>query len=484
MKRTIGFVCLAALVCTAVLVGFGSGMCSEEPGLESLEGYWRGVQEDGVWAFVFQFRPGALGEYSGTIHVYESDKKVQEVPIDEVTYKAPEIRLRIEMNNIRYEGKVDAAARAIDGKFKYADGSSLAMVLNLVDPSTLPGLAARTAEAGGVYTYEYRVPDVLGDEWEVSHVQDQAFDSGLIHGLVAGIVAGDYGFLHSLVIVRNGKLVLEEYFYNYDRESPHRLESATKSISSLLVGIARDKGFLKGLDEPILAFFPDRAPRAASGWDEVSLSHILTMTAGAVWEEEDLKGFYGSEDRFETVFSQPVKYVPGQRFEYVSPNVDLLAGVIRHATGKHADDFAGEHLFKPLGITNYDWDRGKWKGYPLMDGSLRLLPRDMAKIGQMVLDGGRWKGRQVISEAWIRESTAPQVDPEGPEEYGYLWWRGTAPFEDRMVKGVYASGRGSQFIFIIPEYNLVVVTTGGNDDNDMNFAPVRMFPQHILPALQ
>jgi CubicO group peptidase (beta-lactamase class C family) len=461
-----------------------TGLYAQDGPGQALEGFWRGIQDDGAWAFVFEFTRDTGGDHSGVIHVYQNDRKVQEVPIDEMSYEGTDIRLYIKMNEVRYHGAVDFDAGTIAGEFHYKDGSTLAMTLTHVDPATLPGLSPRAGTDGEPYAYEYRMPANLGDGWETSNLGDQGFNPKPIDELVKAVVAGDFGFLHSLLIARNGRLVLEEYFYNHNREEPHRLASATKSVTSLLVGIAVDQGLLEGPDQRILDFFPDYAPEAAPGWGEVSLRHILTMSAGVGWAEADLQGFYASGDHFATIFKQPIAGVPGEHFEYVSPNMDLLAGVIKQATGMYADKFAEKYLFGPLGITTYAWDYGKWEGHPLMDGSLALRPRDMAKIGQVVLDRGKWKGTQIVSPEWLDESTALHMDVEGPEDYGYLWWRASAPFNDKMVEGIFASGWGSQFIFIVPEYGLVVVTTGGNDDNSMHLAPLKMFPDYILPAMQ
>ena len=484
MKRTLGITLTAVLTLSLLVSIPADGLRAQESPAQSVEGFWRGVQDDGGWAYVFELADDASGDYSGVIHIYQGGRKVQEVAIDEISYKANEIRLHVEMNDVGYRGTVDFDAGAIEGKFQYADGSSLAMILNLVDPATLPGLSARDAAAGEPYDYEYHVPESLEDGWEASHLGDQGLDQAVIDELVTAIVRGDFGFLHSLVVVRNGKLVLDEYFYNFDRETPHRLASATKSVTSLLIGIAIDQGLLEGPDQDILTFFPGYAPEAAPGWETVKLGHILTMSAGVGWAKTDLDGFYGSDDHFATVFKQPVVDVPGERFEYVSPNMDLLAGVIKHASGLYADEFAERYLFEPLAIADYKWDYGRWEGHPLMDGSLALRPRDMAKIGRMVLDGGRWAGDQIVSSGWIDESTAFHMDVEGAEDYGYLWWRTSAPFAGKTIEGVFASGWGSQFIFVVPEYRLVVVTTGGNDDNQMNFAPMKMFPDYILPAMK
>lgn len=475
---TAGFV-LALMISAAA-----GSVCAQEDSAQSVEGFWRGVEGDGVWAFVFEFTDDARGNYSGLIHTYQNDQKAQEVPIDEIYYDGDEIRLHIKLNDVKYRGTVDLETGIIDGEFHYTNGSTRAMILTLVDPTTLSGLAARDAGPVGEHEYEYTVPDSLDDGWEVASLADEGFDPATVEQMVSAIVAEDYGLLHSILIARNGRLVLEEYFYNHDRQTPHRLASATKSVSSLLVGIAVDRGLLGGVEESILSYFPDYATGAAPGWEQVSLRHILTMSAGADWAKTDLDGFYGTEDHFAAVFSRPITSIPGETFEYISPNMDLLAGVIKHASGMYADDFAEKYLFSPLGITGYRWDYGRWEGHPLMDGSLALRPRDMAKIGQLVLDGGRWDDTQVVSSGWITESTASQISTGASEDYGYLWWRAAAPFEGKKVQGAFASGWGSQFIFIIPEYNLVVVTTGGNEDNSMNFAPLSMFADYILPAMK
>jgi CubicO group peptidase (beta-lactamase class C family) len=484
VRKLAGVTPVAVLILALLTTVVDGRLHAEGRSARSIEGFWKGVQEDGVWTFVFELRADADRGYAGLIHVYQRDHKVQEVPIDEVSWEDPEIRLYVKMNDVKYHGAVDLDAGTIDGEFQYTDGSTLAMTLNLVDPASLPGLSARDTPAGEPYIYAYHVPDSLDDGWRVSTLDEQGFDPAIMSKLVAAVVAGDFGFLHSLLVARNGELVLEEYFYNHSREEPHHLASATKSVTSLLVGIAIDRGIIDGTKTSIMTFFPEYASMAAEGWEKVTLEDILTMSAGAEWAKADLDGFYDSDDHFATVFKQPIAHVPGERFEYVSPNVDLLAGVIKHASGEFADRFAEKYLFEPLGITDYRWDYGRWEGHPLMDGSLALTARDMAKIGQMVLDGGKWHGTQIVSSDWIGKSTALHMDVDGPEDYGYLWWRTRAPFEDKTIEGVFASGWGSQFIFVVPEYRLVVVTTGGNEDNSMHFAPFKMFPDYILPAMK
>jgi CubicO group peptidase (beta-lactamase class C family) len=475
--------CLYCALALILGTGFLAAIAGSQPQKGSIEGYWRGVQEDGAWAFVFQFIETSPGSYKGLIHVYKDDMKMEEVAIESVDYSDGRVRMHVEMNNIRVEGPVDFARQAIDATFFYEDGSALDMVLDWTDPLTLKGLAAKPSKPGEKYVYKYVEPEETGDGWKTSSLRAEGFDPEAIRDLVTAAENGEFGFLHSLLIARNGRLVLDEYFYGHDKDSIHRLASVTKSVSSLLIGIAVGRGEISGVEEHIPAFFPDYDGRMAQGWEDIRLGHILTMSANVKWDDKDLEDFYESEDHFGVIFKQPIAGPPGVKFEYVSPNVDLLAGVIKHATGLHADEYAKKYLFARLDFGAYDWDYGRWRGYPLMDGSLHLRPRDMAKLGQLVLDGGKWHGDEIVSADWINASTSAQIGAGGEDEYGYLWWRGSQPFGDKMVQGIFANGWGSQFIFILPEYNLVVVTTGGNEDNGKHMAPAKMFPKYILPAL-
>ncbi len=166
-------------------------------------------------------------------------------------------------------------------------------------------------------------------------------------------------------------------------------------------------------------------------------------------------------------------------------NVNLLAGVLRKATGEHAEAFAETTLFGPLGITEWDWDYAKTDGFNLMDGSLRLRPRDMAKIGVMVMNGGVWQGRQVLEEEWVRRSLTPYLSAgSGGEGYGYLWWTMEVPGPDgRPIQVAFANGWGSQFILLFPEMDLVVVTTGGNQENGKHLAIGEVLIRELMPGV-
>jgi CubicO group peptidase (beta-lactamase class C family) len=166
-------------------------------------------------------------------------------------------------------------------------------------------------------------------------------------------------------------------------------------------------------------------------------------------------------------------------------NVNLLAGVLHNSTGEQADAFAARTLFAPLGISDWNWDGMKTAGFNLMDGSLRLRPRDMGRIGVMVSNQGEWQGRQIVREEWIRKSlvTRIQADSQG-WGYGYLWWtlEGSTP-DGEPVRAVFANGWGSQFIILFPEFDMVVVTTGGNQENGKHLAIGEVLLRELIPGV-
>ncbi len=292
--------------------------------------------------------------------------------------------------------------------------------------------------------YAYRQPTDGADGWPTAAPEDVGLDRSAVEALVRAVAHDGAGLIHSLQIVRGGKLVLDEYFHGYTASDLHRLASATKSVASLLVGAAIDRGRIPGVDAPLLPLLGRSGDGAAPAWRKETLGDLLTMSMGLDWSAEEARSVHGTGPAFfEKVLAREVVTAPGTKWDYVSANVNLLAGVIFNATGVHADAFAREILFGPLGIATSDWEYGKERGYNLMDGSLQLRPRDLAKIGAMVAQGGRWNGAQVISEAWIRESTRSHLATGQPlGGYGYLWWTGELPSAGGVQPIVVANGMG------------------------------------------
>ena len=308
---------------------------------------------------------------------------------------------------------------------------------------------------------------------------------------------GIYTNIHGILLVRHGRLLLEEYFAGmgvdtmytrYARDTLHELASVTKSVNATLVGIGLCEGWIAGLDEPVTSYFPEFPESAGDPAKRpIELRHLLTMTAGLQWDESsspygDPRNSHTSLDAapqpIRWVLEQPLVVPPGRQFVYNSGLSITLGGVVARLTGESTDAFAARRLFAPLGITAFEWSRYK-DGTVQTGGGLSLRPRDMAKIGQLYLDGGTWSGQRVVCQEWVGMATAQQV--EGVD-YGYQWWLTRFDVSGTSERSFYASGRGGQFIFVLPELSLVAVFTGGNTD-ERYLQPFGMMKRHVLPAV-
>jgi len=274
--------------------------------------------------------------------------------------------------------------------------------------------------------------------------------------------------VHSIQLVRGGRLALDAYFYPYDGKTRHDVASVTKSITSTLVGLAIEQGYIRDVRQPVLSFFPGRsAERADSRRWKQTLEHLLTMQSG--WDcgaplgspginaDATLANMRRSDDWAQFAFDLPMGSEPGSRFLYCNANCHVLSALITRVTGTNALGFARSELFAPLGVDDVAWPADP-KGNNYGWGDLQLHPRDMARLGQLFLQSGRWAGRQVVPENWLRTATRVHVEHTGgKDKYGYFWW---VPGE--RFPGLYkAVGRGGQRITVWPAKDLVLVYTGG-----------------------
>jgi CubicO group peptidase (beta-lactamase class C family) len=335
-------------------------------------------------------------------------------------------------------------------------------------------------------------------EWRTAKPNTQQLNRKILKKLAARIRDNEITGIDSLLIVRNGYLVVEDYFNGWGINDLHTLQSDTKSVTSLLTGIAIEQGKISGVTENVLKLFPEytKIKNLDARKEALKLEDLLTMRTGLAWSEAQYEG--SPLQQLNTCQCDWLKFVldwqmleePGARFEYNSGGVLLLGGVIRNATGMAVDVFAQRNLFEPLGISNVRWFYGQTEGVPHTGGGLNLRPRDMAKLGYLVLRKGRWAGNQVVSESWLQESMRHRVHTSWrfssyPVDYGYLWWllpldgSGMAQGEDADIYT--ASGAQGQWIFIIPKYDMVVVATGSSQVFDR---PVGFLYSDILRAVQ
>jgi CubicO group peptidase (beta-lactamase class C family) len=261
-----------------------------------------------------------------------------------------------------------------------------------------------------------------------------------------------------------------------------------KSVVSLLLGIAVDDGMIKDLDAPIFLFFSEYADLRSPEKDRITLRHLLTMSAGLEWHEFDtpyteamnsanLARYAADPDRF--VLEQRMVARPGQVWNYNSETSSLIGAILTRATGKPVEELARTLLFEPLGIDDVAWGPRLRHGY----GALWLRPRDWAKIGQLVLNRGVWEGKQIVSAAWVAQSTAEQIKARQPFSYGYQWWLGRSLNGDRAIGWTAALGFNSQKIIIIPELDMVVVFNASHESSNTVAPEIQLLDRYILPAI-
>jgi CubicO group peptidase (beta-lactamase class C family) len=295
-------------------------------------------------------------------------------------------------------------------------------------------------------------PAVSSDGWELSTPQAEGFDPDRIAEVYQRLFSEDlYPTIRSLLIVRHGKLVAEGYGRDSrDRDQVHPVQSVTKSITSLLVGIAEEEGLLQSLDVALYdlmpEFFDDDLRKRA-----ITLRDVLTMRTGLEFDNDEDTGslFYSSGSSVRNVLRRRLIFEPGTSFYYHDANPQLASGLLEKVTGVPPEAYAKERLFGPLGIHDYRWEKHR-DGLNYGAFGLWLRPRDMAKIGQLMLQGGWWKGQQIVPAGWIEEST--RVYANG--DYGLYWWVNE---ENRVFR---ASGAGGQVIFVDVPEELVIVLTG------------------------
>jgi CubicO group peptidase (beta-lactamase class C family) len=284
--------------------------------------------------------------------------------------------------------------------------------------------------------------------------------------------------VRSVLVVRRGYIVFERYYQGTDRNTHHQVASVTKSFTSALLGVALKQGHIKSLDQKVTDYFPEYVrPDTAPAVKAITVRQLLTMTSGLEWSEGDTGRLTGADNWVQFTLSLPASNAPAGRFNYNSAASHLLSGVLTRATGMSAARFADKHLFGPLGIASVQWPADP-QGHSIGGFSMSLKSRDMAKLGYLYLNDGRWEGKQIIPSEYVKESTRKQSEggfPEG-ESYGYQWWV-------TSVKGhpaYFAGGFGGQFLYVIPDLDIVVAITSNLDRPHMENRNI--VAEFVVPA--
>lgn len=317
-------------------------------------------------------------------------------------------------------------------------------------------------------SYRYRVPLERGDGWRTARARDVGLDEELLRKLVEHIVATDSAAhdsarIHSVLVARHGRLVLEEYFFGYSADRPHDLRSASKSLTSLMVGIA-----MLPPDSPIAPGSP------------ITIAHLLTHTSGLACDDDDEKS-PGNEDVMQAQRKQndwyryfldlPAVHPPGTNYAYCSAGINFAGGIVAKTTGTWLPEFFDRHIARPMQIERYHMNlMPDGQGYAA--GGIYMRPRDFLKFGPMLLGGGVWNGKRIVSKQWIETSTSKR----------YAWHRHKLGEYDEYE----ASGNGGQFLIVVPKLDLAVVITAGNYGQGRVWTTFRdeLVPRYVLSAVR
>src|SRR6202171_257725 len=343
--------------------------------------------------------------------------------------------------------------------------------------------------------------------WPTSSPAESGLSDARLRSLDVAVRSGDFKKIGSVLIARHGKLAYEGYFDangDGDAATLRNTRSATKSITDVLIGIAIDEHKLSGVDARIMALLPERARRIQNPdprKSAITVEDFLTMSSPLEcddWNDASRgneERMYLVEDWAQFILDLPIRgrmHVGektetrpfGRNFSYCTGGVFTLSEVLEKATGTRTDRYAQQNLFSPLGITNVQWVYSPMN-VPMTGGGLRLTSRDLLKLGQLYLDGGRWQGARVLNEAWVRTSTQPHARIDESTEYGYLWWLKSFKHGENSYPAFFMTGNGGNKVVAIPKLDMVVVITSTNyNTHGMHEQTEKILADYILASTE
>lgn len=344
-------------------------------------------------------------------------------------------------------------------------------------------------------------PPRLDDGWRVADAHAEGWNLATLEAMEAAIGGGKAPDTTSVLVAHDGRLVYERYFNGGGRDDLNNTRSATKSITALLVGAAVDRGLIPGAQAKVYGFFGDRTWQNADPRKrDFTLEDLLTMSSQ--WECDDENSFSaGNEERMyisagwtQFALDLPMKGYPswvsrpeasphGRAFAYCTAGAFLLGAIVERAAQQPLATFARQSLEEPLGITRSQWQRSS-EGVGMGGGGTGYRSRDLAKFGQLLLDGGRWQGRQIVSKNWVGAMTTVHAQAREDADYGYLLWRFRFDVDGRPHDAWAMSGNGGNYVFVLPADRLVVtITRTRYNQRGMHQESQRLLSDYILKAM-
>lgn len=348
----------------------------------------------------------------------------------------------------------------------------------------------------------YRVPEPLADGWPVADARELGWDTAKLDGIETRIAGQDWKGTTSVLVADRGRLVYERYFNGGARDTLNDMRSATKTLTAVLAGVAIDRGLIPSVSAKVYPYFRDLQPlrNADSRKDAFTLEDLLTMSSP--WECDDDNAFStGNEERmylteswlrfaldlpikgFAPWMTKPADSPHGRAFAYCTAGSFVAGALVERATRKHLDAFAAEAFEKPLGIAKSQWNFSP-DGIAMGGGGARYTSRDIARVGALLADGGRWQGKSILSASWVAAMLTPRAQAREDAEYGYQIWRFHFPLNGKDQPVWAMSGNGGNYVFVLPERRLVaVVTSKAYGQRSAHAQSQALFGDLILAAL-
>ncbi|MEE4115453.1 MAG: serine hydrolase [Marinilabiliaceae bacterium] len=365
----------------------------------------------------------------------------------------------------------------------------------------------------GPGSYTYRVPLQRDDGWAVASAADEGLRTDLLESMMLMIDGTRGDNIHNILIFKNGKLVLEEYFegylysnnppgsngayITYDYSIDHFLASVSKTVTSAIFGAAVKEGYITDLDEKIIDIFPEYSDVLIGEKANISIRHLLTMSAGLSWDESsysytdprnDVAALFNTDDPLRAILDNTFLASPGTEFLYNSGATNILGAIIENKTAMSLLSFGNQYLFDPLGVQGGLWEK-MGGGLYFASGGVYLRPRELARIGHVFLNKGYWGDSQLVTEDWIEQSVSRHIATGGrtiswATHYGFQWWIKDFRSGGKTFPCYFAAGWGDQYMFVFPASDMIVVFNGGNYFSYGSISHVNLLEEYILPSLK
>jgi CubicO group peptidase (beta-lactamase class C family) len=450
-------------------------------------GYWEATFSDPVNNPI-QYIEFKTDQNRLSIAIDEPDEDWYDIPGERIFFKDDSLYFERFWGLEKYYGRFDSLLSAFSGTKELIGKPLITFSLKRISYDKLAfKLPGKDNSGNPILQYQYAKPIQEDSLIKCTDLTEAGIDSVPLKKLIDKILRREIPNIHSILIAINNKLVLEEYFYNYSKEKPHRIHSVTKSFTSALTGIVLDKRLIQDVNVPVWKYFIswDSSKWVENKYD-IQIQHLLSMSAGLDWkgltlnESNDDIDMYKTRDYFSYLLNKDIKYPSGTNFCYNNGLSLMLGHIIKEVAGLAVDSFAKINLFEELEISKYSWDCDD-NGITRTDGGLKMRPRDMLKLGLLYLNSGSWNGKQLISDNWTKISTYQKIDLDD-RGYSYHWWTKDYILNNTLIRTYFALGFGEQAVIVVPDYNLVFGMTAGNF-NQPEHRPFEIMADYILPSL-